>query len=57
VERLTLDGQAESIDGIVNQLSQNNTYVDHVTLYQILGTGLAISNSGSSGMTHDYAPE
>jgi hypothetical protein len=48
VERLTLDGQAESIDGIVNQLSQNNTYVDHVTIYQILGTGLSISGSASN---------
>jgi hypothetical protein len=38
VERLTLDGKAQSIDGIINQLSQNNTYVDHVTIYQVLGT-------------------
>jgi hypothetical protein len=49
VERLTLDGQALSVDGIINQFSQNNTYVDHVTLYQILGTGLSISSiNGSS---------
>jgi hypothetical protein len=49
VERLTLDGQAQAVHGIVNQFSQNNTYVDHVTIYQILGTGLLISStSGSS---------
>jgi len=45
VERLTLNGKAQSVDGIINQLSQANTYVDHVTLYQILGTGLLISGS------------
>jgi len=37
VQRLTLDGKAQSIDGIINQLSQSNTYVDHVTIYQVLG--------------------
>jgi hypothetical protein len=47
VERLTLDGKAQSIDGIINQLSQSNTYVDHVTIYQVMGTGLLIS--GTSG--------
>jgi hypothetical protein len=35
-ERFTLDGQAQAVNGIVNQFSQNNTYVDHVTIYQIL---------------------
>jgi hypothetical protein len=48
VERLTLDGQATAIDGILNQYSGNNTYVDHVTLYQILRTGLLISGSSAA---------
>ena len=45
---MTLDGQAQAVHGIVNQFSQPNTYVDHVTLYQILGTGLLISGSGAT---------
>ena len=48
VEQLTLDGRAQSVHGIVNQFSQTNTYVDHVTLYQILGTGLLISGVGAT---------
>jgi hypothetical protein len=48
VEQMTLDGQAQAVHGIVNQFSQPNTYVDHVTLYQILGTGLLISGSGAT---------
>jgi hypothetical protein len=56
VERLTLDGRSQSIDGIINQLSQNNTYVDHVTLYQILGTGLLVSSTtgGSASNSGPY---
>jgi hypothetical protein len=48
VENLTLDGQAQSLDGIVNQYAQNNSYVNHVRIYQVLGTGLLVSSSGSS---------
>jgi hypothetical protein len=43
VEHLTLDGQAQAVDGIVNQYCPGPTTVDHVTLYQILGTGLLVS--------------
>jgi len=43
VENLTLDGQGQAINGIVNQNATTNTFVDHVGLYQILGTGLYIS--------------
>ena len=39
VEKLTLDGQGQSINGIVNPYSTDHSYVDHVSLYQILGTG------------------
>ena len=44
VEDLTLNGQAQSIDGIVNQYAQNNSYVNHVRIYQVLGTGLLVSS-------------
>jgi hypothetical protein len=43
VERLTIDGNSLFLHGISNLYAQNNTYVDHVMLYQILGTGLLIS--------------
>jgi hypothetical protein len=36
VENLTLDGKGQSINGIVNSNSQTGSYVDHVSLYQIL---------------------
>jgi len=49
VEDLTLDGDGgTSVIGIQNQYSQNNTFVDHVGLYQILGTGLLVE-SGADG--------
>jgi hypothetical protein len=52
VEKLILDGQGRQsggsyISGIVNQ-SSVLSYVDHVSLYQILGTGLSISGSASN---------
>jgi hypothetical protein len=41
VERLTLDGKGTTgLNGIVNQNAGNNTYVDHVTLYRLVGVGL-----------------
>ena len=50
VENLVLDGQGQTINGIVNSNSQTGSYVDHVSLYQILGTGLlAESNANNSG--------
>jgi len=61
VENLTLDGQGplgQTVNGIANAYSQDGSYVDHVSLYQILGTGLAVSgiasNSGPySNLTFD----
>jgi hypothetical protein len=52
VERLTLDGQAQAVHGIVNQYSQNNTRVDQVTIYQIRGTGLLISDTAASSASN-----
>jgi hypothetical protein len=50
VENLTLNGAGQSIDGIDNALSQDASYVDHVSLFRIRGTGLAISgNANHSG--------
>ena len=48
VENLTLDGQGQSISGISNQYSTDQSYVDHVSLYQILGTGLSVSGSANN---------
>jgi hypothetical protein len=51
VENLTLDGQGplgQTVNGIANAYSQDGSYVDHVSLYQILGTGLAVSGIASN---------
>ncbi len=48
VEKLTLDGQGQSINGITNQLAGVQSYVDHVSLYRILGTGLSISQGANN---------
>jgi hypothetical protein len=50
VEKITLDGQGQSINGIVNANSGAQTYVDRITLFQILGVGLLLeSNASYSG--------
>jgi hypothetical protein len=50
VEKITLDGQGQSINGIVNSNSGALTYVDRITLFQILGVGLLLqSNASYSG--------
>jgi hypothetical protein len=50
VENLTLNGQGQAIDGIDNSNAQDLTYVDHVGLYRIVGTGLSVSgNAKNSG--------
>jgi hypothetical protein len=64
VENLVLDGQGQAINGITNVYSGNNSYVDHVSLYQILGTGLLVSaafsgpallfHAHSFGVPHPY---
>jgi len=48
VENLVLDGHGLSINGIVNQYAQDQSYVDHVGLLQILGTGLLIKGSAEN---------
>jgi len=51
VEHVTLDGvNSTTVTGIENANSQDQTYVDPVTLWQILGTGLYIhGNAQNSG--------
>src|SRR4029077_14952256 len=43
VENLLLNGNAQAIAGIANSLFQDLTYVDHVSLYRLTGTGLLVS--------------
>jgi len=45
VERLTIDGLGNAVNGIVNPNAGPNSYVDHVTLYQIRGIGLLVENN------------
>ncbi len=54
VENLVLDGNGLAVNGIVNDWAGNLSYVDHVLLYQILGTGLLVSGiaSGSGPYTN-----
>jgi hypothetical protein len=47
---LTLNGATSSVNGIVNNSSQELSYASHVNIQQVLGTGLAISgNARNSG--------
>ncbi|MBZ5573368.1 MAG: hypothetical protein LAO09_15980 [Acidobacteriia bacterium] len=53
VENLVLDGHGRSgVNGILNTTAQDFSYVDHVSLYQILGTGLSISATNSGPYTN-----
>jgi len=62
VENLNLDGEGRSINGIVNQFAGNQSYVDHVSLYRILGTGLSLTAGANqsgpySNITYDLGGE
>lgn len=56
VEHLTLDGNNQTITGILNQNSQDATRVDHVTLYRVLGTGLSVGVNSGGGDAHNSGP-
>jgi hypothetical protein len=56
VEHLTLDGNNQTITGILNQNSQDHTSVNHVTLYRILGTGLSLGVNPSGGDASNSGP-
>jgi hypothetical protein len=51
VENLMLNGGTQNINGIQNFASQSS-YVDHVTFFQILGTGLQIGAPNSGPYTN-----
>jgi hypothetical protein len=57
VENVTLDGNNAAVVGILNNYSQTNTYVNHVTLYRVLGTGLQIGTNapGSAQNSGPYS--
>jgi hypothetical protein len=55
VENLTLDGQGQSINGISNTYSQDGSYVNHVSLYQIRDVGLVIQG-GAQGNASNSGP-
>jgi hypothetical protein len=48
VEKLILNGQGVFVNGIVNANAKDDSYVDHVSLYEILGTGLQITGSAQN---------
>lgn len=54
VRNLVLDGQGQliNVNGIVNTNAQTGSYVDHVTLYQIIGTGLSVSGQANDSGPH-----
>ncbi len=50
VENLVLNGNGSSVNGVVNYYAGSLSYVNHVSLYQVLGTGLLIgSEANGSG--------
>jgi hypothetical protein len=49
IEKLVLNGNGLQIIGIENSYAGSLSYVDHVGLYQILGTGLLINNAAATG--------
>jgi hypothetical protein len=56
VEHLVLDGNNQSITGILNENAQDLSYVNHVTLYRILGTGLSITANPAGGNAQNSGP-
>lgn len=56
VENLILDGKGQSINGIVNAYASNLSYVDHVSLYQILGVGLVVTGAPAGAAATGSGP-
>ena len=56
IERLTINGQGTSTNGIVNAYAGQASFVDHVTLYQVRGTGLLVGSSTASGFASGSGP-
>jgi hypothetical protein len=48
VEQVTINGNAQTVNGIENDNCGLLCYVDHVTMYQVLGTGLTVSGANAT---------
>lgn len=48
VEHLTINGSGQTVNGIENDNCGLLCYVDHVTMYQVLGTGLMVSGTNAT---------
>jgi hypothetical protein len=48
VEGVVLDGNSQNVIGVQNSSAQDGSYVDHVALFQIMGTGLLVSGSAQN---------
>jgi len=49
IEKLVLNGNGLTVTGIKNSFAGTLSYVDHVGLYHILGTGLWINSAAATG--------
>jgi hypothetical protein len=47
LENLWLNGEGQSINGVLNQYGQELSYVRRVTFYQLLGTALSLTNANA----------
>jgi len=56
VDHLVLDGDNQTVTGILNENAQDSSYVNHVTLYRILGTGLSIGANPFGGSAQNSGP-
>jgi hypothetical protein len=56
LERVNLDGFGGPINGIVNSFAGEGSFVDHVSLYQIRGTGLSVSGSPTNPAATNSGP-
>jgi len=56
VENVALNGNGLGITGILNGESQELTYVDHVALVQILGTGLQVKGNPQNAGPQNSGP-
>lgn len=56
VENMWLDGQGQNVVGISNSYSSESSYVKHVTLSQIVGTGLTVTAPSGAGTPQNSGP-
>jgi len=56
VENVALNGNGLGVTGILNEESQELTYVDHVALVQILGMGLQVTGNAQNSGAQNSGP-